>query len=105
MSYEHLSFCPQCDELGYESQVYGVFDVIKAGSAYCFPNLILEDNREGGRIVSVDVTQRGDDGVDRHCGTIDMSSWDHRDEWGYLTLVADWLLDDGLHEELACDFC
>lgn len=102
-----VSLVPMCDELGYQSESYAAVDVIIDSTDYCFPNLVLLENKVDGRVTSIDVYQNVDDVSMRfpdrgeYIGTCPLGNW--RDEGEYLLALGKWLVNDAA--DAYCDIC
>lgn len=104
-----VSLVPMCDEYGYQSESYAAVDVVIGDTDYCFPNLVLLENKVDGRITSIDVYQNVDDislrFPDRadYIGCCPLGTWS--DEYEYLLALGNWLVNSIDAKDVYCDVC
>lgn len=105
----YVSLVPMCDELGYESESYAAVDVVIGSTDYCFPNLVLLENKVDGHVTSIDVYQnvddislRFDDRAD-YIGCCQLGTWS--DEGEYLLALGNWLVNSIDARDVYCDVC
>lgn len=104
-----VSLVPMCDEYGYESESYAVVDVVINSTNYCFPNLVLLENKVDGRTTSIDVLQNVGDislrfpDYAEFVGTCPLGNW--HDEAEYLLALGNWLVNSIDTRDVYCDVC
>jgi len=104
-----VSLVPMCDEYGYESESYAVVDVVIGDTDYCFPNLVLLENKVDGHVTSIDVYQNVNDVSLRFpdrgewIGCCPLGTWS--DEYEYLLALGNWLVNSIDARDVYCEVC